>query len=77
MQRLSAAEINRLQAQIKQLEKAKNPTTDLLDELKKLRLWLKRVKHRRALIGFIDPIDLRFNTFRPETRPNYKAVIFV
>ena len=47
-----------------------------MDELKKLRLWLKRVKRRRALIGFIDPIDLRFNNFRPKTRPNYKAVIF-
>ena len=76
LQRPSAAEINRLQAQIKQLEKAKNPTADLLYELKKLRLWLERMKRRRSVVGFIDPIDLRFNTFRPETRPNYKAVIF-
>ena len=34
------------------------------------------MKHRRSVVGFIDLIDLRFNTFRPETRPNYKAVIF-
>lgn len=76
LQRPSTAEIQRLEAQIERLVHIKNPPADISDELKDLRQCLEKIKRRRSVIGFIDPVDLRFNTFRPETRPNYKAVIF-
>ena len=34
------------------------------------------MKRRRSVVGFIDPISLRFNTFRPEIRSNCKVAIF-
>ena len=65
LQRPSTAEIRRLEAQIERLVHIKNPPADISDELKDLRQCLEKIKRRRSVIGFIDPVDLRFNTFRP------------
>lgn len=76
LQRPSDAEMQRLEAQMERLLRINNPTAEILDQHKKLSQCLEKMERRRSVIGFIDPVDLRFNTFRPETRPNYKAVIF-
>ncbi len=44
-----------------------------LDELCDL---LERLNRRRKIVGYIDPLDLRFDTHTPEKIRNSKAVVF-
>lgn len=41
-----------------------------------LRAELDRLERRRRVIGFIDPVDIRFNRFEAQPQPNANAVMF-
>ncbi|WP_186418718.1 YeaH/YhbH family protein [Bosea sp. CS1GBMeth4] len=41
-----------------------------------LRAELDRLERRRRVIGFVDPVDIRFNRFEAQPQPNANAVMF-
>jgi len=46
------------------------------EHLAELRRDLETMQRRRKLIGYIDPVDIRFNRFEPMPVPNANAVMF-
>ncbi|WP_114283911.1 YeaH/YhbH family protein [Candidatus Halocynthiibacter alkanivorans] len=76
LQRPSLSKFNALKARIEELEALEAPCDDEFAELEELRQQLGRLERKRKVVGFIDPVDLRFDTHLPEIVLNSKAVVF-
>lgn len=76
LHRPSAAEIEELEKEIARIEAKALPSDKDGKALHDLREKLDALVRRRALIGYIDPIDLRYRRFELEPRPISQAVIF-
>ncbi len=65
-----------LEAQIAELEavEARSPSQD--DLLAELKQKLEGIIRKRRVVGYIDPLDLRYDTFVPEKIRNSRAVVF-
>jgi uncharacterized sporulation protein YeaH/YhbH (DUF444 family) len=61
------AELARIEAEGTDAARAKAAT---------LRAELDRLERRRRVIGFVDPVDIRFNRFEAQPLPNANAVMF-
>lgn len=76
LRRPSLETVTKLQEEIDELESRK-PLSDKdkkkLAEMKDRMIVLER---KRKVVAYIDPVDVRFNAFTPETVPNSKAVMF-
>lgn len=70
------AEMEELEDEIARLEAKARLTDEDRKRLAALRDRLETLLHRRALISYIDPIDLRYRRFEQEPRPISQAVIF-
>lgn len=72
LKRPKREEIEALERQLDELE-----TADAADaRLAGLRDALEKMRRRRRLVAFIDPLDVRFNRFDPQPVPNANAVMF-
>ncbi|MEQ9641876.1 MAG: YeaH/YhbH family protein [Alphaproteobacteria bacterium] len=69
LRRPKLAEVEAKQAEIEALAEDDPKRADLLAELEVL-------ERRRKVVGFIDPVDLRFRNFENQPQPNSKAVMF-
>lgn len=76
LQRPSTEKQRVLEAQIAELE-ALAPRNDSQEEmLTALKAELDAMIRKRRVVGYIDPLDLRFDTFVPEKIRNSRAVVF-
>ncbi|PCJ06245.1 MAG: hypothetical protein COB16_13625 [Rhodobacteraceae bacterium] len=62
--------------QIAELEMKEPLTLKQQELLENLQARLERIARKRRVVGYIDPLDLRFDTFVPEKIRNSKAVVF-
>ncbi len=69
-------EVRVLRERIFALESISSPTTKQRQELKSVRLELEEMLRRQKVIGYIDPIDVRYNYYVQRPEPNAKAVMF-
>lgn len=76
LHRPSNAEIEELEQSIARLEALPHHSDEDSKQLGALRERLEGLMRRRALVGYIDPIDLRYRRFEQEPRPISQAVIF-
>ncbi|MBV9784557.1 MAG: YeaH/YhbH family protein [Acidisphaera sp.] len=85
LKRPSNAELAAREAEIARLleewgENGDNPGEDpdepVSDEHGRLIEELRHQRHRRSRIPFVDPVDVRYNRFRPEPQPAASAVMF-
>lgn len=76
LRRPSANEINRIKGEIFRLERIAEPTPEQIDELRSLHEELESLEKRRKWTPYIDPIDLRFNTFEETPVETSAAVMF-
>ncbi|NUS20213.1 MAG: YeaH/YhbH family protein [Mesorhizobium sp.] len=75
LRRPKQAEVDALAAQIADLE-SKPPDAMTRQRIVALREELDRLERRRRRIAYVDPVDIRFNRFDPQPRPNASAVMF-
>lgn len=73
LQRPGRAQLERIEAEIARIEAL--PFADR-NQLQALREERERLLRRRALVAFIDPVDLRYRRFAPTPRPTAQAVMF-
>ncbi len=76
LQRPSRASETELEQQIAELEgiEARSPSQQAtLDELHQK---LETIRRKRRVVGYIDPLDLRYDTYVPEKIRNSRAVVF-
>jgi uncharacterized sporulation protein YeaH/YhbH (DUF444 family) len=76
LRRPSKAELERLEAEIAEVETHDPLSPDDAVRLEALREDRTRMLRRRALISYIDPVDLKFRRFEPVKRPVAQAVMF-
>lgn len=76
LHRPSSAEVEELEKEIAGIETKALPSDKDRKALHDMRKRLDTLVRRRALIGYIDPIDLRYRRFELEPRPVSQAVIF-
>ncbi|MBA5778275.1 YeaH/YhbH family protein [Stappia sp. F7233] len=69
-------EVRELRERIFALEAISNPSKEQRAELDGLRLELQVMLRRQKVIGYIDPLDVRYNYYVPKPEPNAKAVMF-
>jgi hypothetical protein len=76
LKRPRQAELDALAAEIEALEANPVPGPAMRQRIAELREELERLTRRRKLIGYVDPVDIRFNRFDPQPIPTAKAVMF-
>jgi uncharacterized sporulation protein YeaH/YhbH (DUF444 family) len=76
LHRPSNAEVEELEKEIFELEGRSSLSQADHKKLEEKRERLETLLRRRVLIGYIDPIDLRYRRFEQEPRPISQAVIF-
>lgn len=76
LQRPSLSKIRDLEEKIEALEQDVDPDAQQQKMLEDLRQQLERLNRKRKIVGYIDPLDLRFDTHVPEKVRNSKAVVF-
>jgi len=76
LHRPKSTELAALVAEIAALEALSNRTPSEAMHLSELTQKLKHLQARSRRIGFIDPVDLRYNRFEPTPKPNAQAVMF-
>ncbi|MFX7756104.1 DUF444 family protein, partial [Acinetobacter baumannii] len=69
-------ELDAIAAELAALEATVPPEPDTEMRIALLREDLARLRRRRKVIGYVDPVDIRFNRFEPQPLPNAKAVMF-
>ena len=69
-------DLDALAEEIAVLEANPAPTAAMRLRIEALREELERLTRRRKLIGYVDPIDIRFNRFDPQPVPTANAVMF-
>ncbi len=73
LKRPTMADVAALEAQLDEAERA-DPVDD--DRIAALKEQLARAVAKRKWVGFIDPIDVRFNSFTEQPTPTSQAVMF-
>lgn len=76
LQRPSTEKQRVLEAQIAELEALASRNDSQEEMLKALKAELDAMIRKRRVVGYIDPLDLRFDTFVPEKIRNSRAVVF-
>ena len=76
LQRPSKATYDAVVAELRELEEIVGPDEEIAARIAELREKLTVLERRRKLVGYIDPIDLRYDTHVPEKIRNSKAVVF-
>ena len=77
LQRPKLAQVEAIAKEIEELEaKHPKPGSAAFERLAKMRSELERLERRRKVVGYIDPVDIRFNRFEPQPLPNASAVMF-
>jgi uncharacterized sporulation protein YeaH/YhbH (DUF444 family) len=74
LRRPSLAEIKALEEEIAVLESESSPAN--AERLLALKAELDRLNARRKWVAFIDPVDVRFNSFSEQPQPTSQAVMF-
>ncbi|MDV7338386.1 YeaH/YhbH family protein [Terasakiella sp. A23] len=69
-------EIEELEAKIAELEAKKRLGPRQQERLEELKAELEKLMRKRQVVGFIDPIDVRYHAFEKVPQPNSKAVMF-
>ena len=69
----SQRELEEQIAELEALEERTQPQEEFLETLKKR---LEGIQRKRKVVGYIDPLDLRYDTFVPEKIRNSRAVVF-
>ncbi|EBA18721.1 hypothetical protein RSK20926_13399 [Roseobacter sp. SK209-2-6] len=76
LRRPSAQEEAELEAKVAELEALDKRTKKQEEQLEELRKKLDLLHRKRKVVGYIDPLDLRYDTFVPEKIRNSRAVVF-
>ncbi len=76
LQRPSKATYDAVLSELLELEEITSPDEEEQARIVELRDKMAILDRRRKLVGYIDPIDLRFDTHVPEKIRNSKAVVF-
>lgn len=76
LHRPALSKVQALESEIEALEKKAPLDADQQQLWDELQRQLDHLKRKRKIAGYIDPLDLRFNTHVPETIRNSKAVVF-
>ncbi|MBE1284378.1 MAG: DUF444 family protein [Rhodobacteraceae bacterium] len=76
LKRPSTREFEELEDRILALEALDSPTANELQLLKDLQAELEVLRRKRKVVGYIDPLDLRYDTHVPEKIRNSQAVVF-
>lgn len=76
LKRPKKEDVEELENQIEALETKKKLTAKDKVLLKALTLELSKALRKRHVVGFIDPIDVRYHAFEQVPQPNSKAVMF-
>ncbi len=76
LRRPSAEDIRRLEDELSALRETDSPDVVERRRLAELFAEIERLKRRRRVIPFIDPIVVRYNRFTPRIVPRAKAVMF-
>ncbi|TLP69334.1 YeaH/YhbH family protein [Parasedimentitalea maritima] len=76
LQRPTMAAQKEIESQIEELEMKEPLTTKQQKLLQELQARLEAIERKRRVVGYIDPLDLRFDTYVPEKIRNSKAVVF-
>ncbi|PSJ62787.1 YeaH/YhbH family protein [Pseudaminobacter soli (ex Li et al. 2025)] len=75
LRRPSRDELDEISRQISELENHEQ-TPAIRLKLLKLQETLRRLTHRRKLVAYVDPLDIRYNRFEARPVPNTAAVMF-
>ncbi|WP_274627526.1 YeaH/YhbH family protein [Arvimicrobium flavum] len=75
LRRPKREEVEALEREIAELEAAP-PGPAAPERLTVLREEVERLKRRRRVIAYVDPVDIRFNRFEAQPIPNANAVMF-
>ncbi|MVO14919.1 YeaH/YhbH family protein [Parasedimentitalea huanghaiensis] len=76
LQRPTMAAQKQIESQIEELEMKEPLTAKQQKLLQELQARLEGIERKRRVVGYIDPLDLRFDTYVPEKIRNSKAVVF-
>jgi hypothetical protein len=76
LKRPTNKEMLALKERLFELEAKSDPTSDELEEIKGLHSKIEELDAKRRWIPFIDPIDVRFNTYEKTPIPTAQAVMF-
>lgn len=76
LQRPSSAEQKDLEAQVAELEEIEARSPSQEEMLAALTAKLEGIRRKRRVVGYIDPLDLRYDTYVPEKIRNSRAVVF-
>lgn len=76
LRRPKLSEIEEMQARLEILEREVPQTEELRAQIIALKEDLARAISKRKWVGFIDPVDVRFNTFTEQPVPTSQAVMF-
>ncbi|KAE9632830.1 YeaH/YhbH family protein [Parasedimentitalea maritima] len=76
LQRPTMAAQKEIESQIEELEMKEPLTAKQQKLLQELQARLEAIERKRRVVGYIDPLDLRFDTYVPEKIRNSKAVVF-
>ncbi|MGR3758525.1 YeaH/YhbH family protein [Roseobacteraceae bacterium NS-SX3] len=76
LQRPSSKALQELEAEVAELEALERLTPQQEEYLAGLKKRLDGLIRKRKVVGYIDPLDLRYDTFVPEKIRNSRAVVF-
>ena len=76
LKRPKGEEMDALKERLFVLEAKSTPSTEEIAEKKDILRQLEEMESRRKWIPYIDPIDVRFNSFEPVPVPSSQAVMF-
>ncbi|MEP7350419.1 MAG: YeaH/YhbH family protein [Sphingorhabdus sp.] len=76
LRRPSRTELERLETEIAEIEARQPQGSEDAALLEQLHEELARLRRRRALISYIDPVDMQFRRFEPVPKPIAQAVMF-
>ncbi|WP_135078435.1 YeaH/YhbH family protein [Terasakiella sp. SH-1] len=76
LKRPKKEELDQVEEEIKELEAKSRLGAKQKARLEELRALHEKMLRKRAVVGFIDPIDVRYHAFEKVPQPNSKAVMF-
>jgi len=76
MRRPKLADVKALQEQLDLLEREEPQTEETREKIVALKAEIAKATERRKWVGFIDPVDVRFNSYAEQPVPTSQAVMF-
>lgn len=76
LRRPKKEELDKIEEEIADLESKKRLGPRQKEHLEELKLEREKILRKRQVVGFIDPIDVRYHAFEKVPQPNSKAVMF-